>query len=335
MRILIFKLGFIGDVIMSLPALVELRTRMPDAHITWVVDRPALPILQATQLIDEFVVLEEKKIAQGPLWKRGFELLAFWKRLGINRYDRIIVGHADSKVRVLLLPARGKQWRQFNRNGDAWGTIFPVPGRHHSHEFIKLFGDVSYPNTATVTYPKLTLPDVKTSHPLPTTPFVTLAPGGTQSTPGGSGWLRRWPTEYYVALAGRLLNEGYAVALIGGKDDDWVTAHFDELPVHNYIGKFPLLETISFLSYSRLLVTNDCGPLHFSALADTPVLGIFGPTNPQEKIPFHKGSSFVWGGEALSCRPCYDNKVYAPCTLNTCLTSVPVDLVWQRVQTYL
>lgn len=334
MKVLIFKLGFIGDVIMSLPALVDLKTRVPDAHVTWVVDKPTLPILKATHLIDELIILEEKKIRQGPIWQRASAVLAFWWRLGYKHYDQLIIGHADAKVNLLLLPTRGIRKSQFNRNGEKWIPIFPVPGRHHSYEFMKLFNDVSYPNTAKVTYPKLTLPDLAGNHILPPKAYITLAPGGTQSTPGGNGWLRRWPIENYVALAQQLHEEGHVIALIGGKDDDWVSAHFSALPIHDYIGKFSLLETISFLSNSHLLVTNDCGPLHFAALADTPVLGIFGPTNPNEKIPFHKRSSFVWGGAELSCRPCYDNKVYAPCTMNVCLTKVPVTVVLERVRTY-
>ena len=128
MKILIFKLGFIGDVIMSLPALLTLRQQYPDAHITWVVDKPALPILQATNLVDRLVVLEEKKISTGSLWQRITELLAFWKRLGLGQYDLRISGHADSKVDILLLPARTKRRKQFNRGRQGLETHFSGTG---------------------------------------------------------------------------------------------------------------------------------------------------------------------------------------------------------------
>lgn len=319
MKILIFKLGFIGDVIMSLPALVALRQQHPEAHIIWVVDKPALPILQATGLVDELIVLEEKTVVSGSVWKRFRAVWQLWRKLGFRYCDLFINGHADPKVNILVFPVRVKRSKRFNRNGTAWQAIFPVPGRHHSHEFIKLFTDVSFPNTTPVIYPKLTLPELPSEIILPPQPFITLAPGGTQSTQKGGGWLRRWPIENYVALARQLIESGRTVALVGGKDDEWVLEYFGSLPVYNYIGRFSILETIRFLSYSQHLITNDCGPLHFAALANTPVLGLFGPTNPYEKVPLHVGASFLWGGEHLSCRPCYDNKVYADCKDNQCI----------------
>ncbi len=331
MNILIFKLGFLGDVIMSLPALVKLREKHPDAHITWVADKPVVPMLEATTLIDRIVVLPESKLFNGSVVQRATEVLAFWKRLGIGRYDLILSGHADPKVKFLLLPARAREWRMFNRDGTGWQPIFPVPGRHHTHEFIKLFVGTTYPNAVEVVYPTLTLPTID-AQLLPPKPFITLAPGGTQSSIFGNGWLRRWPVEKYVELARQLRADGYEIALIGGKDDAWVLPHFAGIDVHTFMGRFSVLETIRFLSYTRLLITHDCGPLHFAALANAPVLGIFGPTNPAEKVPLHGKAAYVWGGEHLSCRPCYDNKVYAPCQQNECITSVSVERVLSTIR---
>lgn len=334
MKILIFKLGFIGDVIMSLPALMALRQQHPHAHITWVADKPIVPLLEATGLVDRIVLLEESRLFGGSVLSRLKMVLSFWKRLGVGQYDLTISGHADNKVRLLLLPARTRQTRTFNRDGTAWNPVFPVPGRHHTHEFIRLFVGADYPNALPVVYPSLQLPALNPAN-LPNKPFVVLAPGGTQSSIFGNGWLRRWPIDHYVRLAGWLREAGYAVALIGGKDDGWVLEHFADVPVHSFIGRFNLLETIKFLSGSDLLITHDCGPMHFAALANVPVVGIFGPTNPAEKLPLHGKATAVWGGEHLSCRPCYDNKLYAPCSANECVTSVSAARVWEAVKTHL
>ena len=170
---------------------------------------------------------------------------------------------------------------------------------------------------------------------MPARPFVALAPGGTQSTNQGGGWLRRWPIDKYVALAQKLLNEGHTVVLAGGKDDEWVLESFASVGLNlpSFIGKLSVLETIQLLSHSELLITNDCGPLHFAALANAPVLSIFGPTDPHEKVPLHGKATYIWGGEHLSCRPCYDNKVYAACQHNECISSVSVERVWEEVKT--
>jgi heptosyltransferase II len=69
------------------------------------------------------------------------------------------------------------------------------------------------------------------------------------------------------------------VAIIVGKEDEWVVPHLKNLHFENWIGKFDLLESIVCLKNCEL-ITHDFGPLHLSKLAGYPTITLFEPTNP-------------------------------------------------------
>ena len=124
--------------------------------------------------------------------------------------------------------------------------------------------------------------------------------------------------EYYRELA-RLISQGKKVAILGAKSDEWVWKYFSDLNVGNLIGKYTLLESLALLKGAKSVVTHDSGPMHMAGTMRVPVLSIFRPTRPDEKRPTGIRSQYVWGGEDLDCRPCYDGREYADCHHHRCL----------------
>jgi heptosyltransferase-2 len=163
---------------------------------------------------------------------------------------------------------------------------------------------------------------------------VALAPGGAKNILRDDA-LRRWPIGHYVRLAELLLKEGKEVLLTGGPSDDWVRESFKDLKARDLVGRTDLTDLVALYGQCQVVVTHDSGPMHLAALAGTPVVGLFGPTRPDEKVPPDGPIHVLWGGEHLTCRPCYDGKNYADCLNNECMKSIGPERVLQEVQAVL
>lgn len=134
--------------------------------------------------------------------------------------------------------------------------------------------------------------------------------------------LRVYPIERYHALAGALLKEGFEVIVTGEKEDGAVRGLFQSLPVNVKIGETDLEEFIALIESSTLVISHDGGALHLATLFNRPYVGLFGPTNPREFLESRgPHQRILWGGEGLSCRPCYDGKSCALCPHARCMES--------------
>jgi heptosyltransferase-2 len=137
--------------------------------------------------------------------------------------------------------------------------------------------------------------------------------------------LRRWDTENYVRLAKELIKKGYKVGLIGSDTDLWVEKHFEGLDVKSFIGKTDITGLISLIKSARAVVSHDSGPFHITCMTDTPLVGIFGPTQSKFWLP-KRGNISAIDAKTI-CSPCYDGRFYADCTDNICMRSITVEEV--------
>ncbi len=143
--------------------------------------------------------------------------------------------------------------------------------------------------------------------------------------------LRRWPLGSYAELAAKLVNYGANVIITGDAGDAWVSEAFRGLPVQDLVGKTELEDLLAVYAACDVVVTHDSGPSHLAQLARTPLVALFGPTNPHEFLLHLSGGQLFWGGAGLSCRPCYDGKDFAACSNNVCLQEIGVDSVYDAV----
>jgi heptosyltransferase-2 len=325
MRLLIVKIGAVGDVVMALSMVEAARAKDPQAHITWLCGRTVEPLLRAYGKIDEIIVLDDAKLLRGNPWEKARTLMGAWVGLFFRSFDLIVTGHSDPRYGWLSLTARAGERRGF---GDRRGLI---PGRYHGDEYARLVTGQDGPD-APVSRPILLRPPLSPELERSLSgggPWVALAPGGAKNLLRDDA-LRRWPIGHYVRLAGKFVSQGWRVVLTGTDGDRWVLEHFKGLDVIDLVGKTSVTDLVALYGKCRLVVTHDSGPMHLAALSGTPVLALFGPTTPSEKVlvggPIHP----LWGGEDLPCRPCYDGRNYADCSRNLCLESLEVERVWRE-----
>jgi lipopolysaccharide heptosyltransferase II len=327
-RILIVKIGAIGDVTMMLGAAKALGKRR-DATITWVVGTAAADLVVASGVAAETIVVNERMLLKGTVAEKIFELTRVWRKLFAKRYDLIAVGHRDWRYRLLAAVSLSRERASFSRIGGDTRWL-PVPGRYHGTEYARLMAAADGPGVPAVElgWLKIPCPDRLRSL-LPrdgNASLVAIAPGGARNLLRNDD-LRRWPVERYVRLAKRLLQSGFSIAIIGASSDAWVRQSFRNMPVIDLIGKTGVVDLLGVFGRCAALVAHDSGPMHLAMLVGTPVVALFGPTNPAERIPLGQNAVVLWGGEQLPCRPCYDGKHYARCRENACLQQISVDLV--------
>jgi heptosyltransferase-2 len=331
LNILIVKIGAIGDVAMCLPLVSRIKQKHPEARITWLCGEIAKPLLQRIPEIDRIISVDENKLFKGNTAEKVREIFRIWNIFSGASYNETLYFYYSDLYKILILPVRKGQIKRFNKNPSV--RIRPVPARHHSFEYLSVFEGESTGVTAEISYPAfiLTEEDFRLLQELKDqNNLIALSCGGAKNFLRNDD-LRRWPVGHYTRLAGLLIEKGYSIVLTGAASDAWVSEHFRDVKHHNFIGKLNLPEFVSLLSLCRMLITHDSGPLHLADIAGIPSFGLFGPTNPGDFRSLHPLSKYHWGGENLSCRPCYDGRSYAPCLSNVCMQQISPEDVFQEI----
>lgn len=325
-RVLICKLGAIGDAIMAIPAAYALHRRGAEVH--WVCGAAVAPLLACYTWIHP-IVADDRAILQGVPAERLKALTSLWRAIGRTKYDLCATLYYDPRYRVLCLPVRAAQKIVLSRTARETTLL---DGRHHTDEYARILlglPDGERPESLAPVHP-----DRLPASPLPRSgnkARVVLIPAGAKNLMRDDA-LRRWPMENYISLASSLLQRGFEVLLAGGPQDTWAVPRFAGLAVIDQTGKLTLPEMVALLDDSDVVVTHDTGPLHMAGITGAGLIGIFGPTNPRGRLPQRANTVALWGGEGFACRPCYDGRDYAPCLHNGCMHQVTVQMVLDQVE---
>jgi heptosyltransferase-2 len=130
-------------------------------------------------------------------------------------------------------------------------------------------------------------------------PILALCPGAEY------GPAKRWPSEYFAALARQYLSQGWRVWLLGSGKDATITAAISEQApgVTDLAGRTSLGQAIDLLAISTVVVSNDSGLMHVAAAAGTAVVALYGSSDPQYTPPLSDRAQVVYQG--LDCSPCF------------------------------
>ncbi|EQC52714.1 heptosyltransferase [Bacteriovorax sp. DB6_IX] len=317
MNLLFVKIGAIGDVIMALSCLNDLKKSDPDIRITWVVGKIAEPFVKSVNLVDEYIVIDDRKLLKGSLVQKVSVLFDIWIKLGFKKFNKICIGHTDKRYKIIVPFFFCKKIDLF----------YPLKNIHHSTQYLKLLADKDISLEETVEFNIESSKNFK----LPSD-YIVLSPGGASNLLRDDN-LRRWPIKNYVELAKKLLDLNRNVVIVGGPGDTWVTEYFDGLNVYNLVAETTLGDLYNICRGSKVTITHDSGQLHIANAAESRVIALFGPTEPSEKVLFRNSESlYLWRGNKLQCSPCYDGKNYSStCEENICLKDISPDEVFSLI----
>lgn len=307
-RIAVRGPNWLGDVVLSLPAIRDIRRAFPNARIS-VVARPSVAsFYEAAPEID--AVLEAKGPVQETLvLSRGFDLAILLTNSIGTALFATVAGVPDrwgyaTEGRGLLLTRTAPVPRN-------------VRGRSQVHYYRAMLAAMGLP----------TSDDLDTSITAPLAwrdagrgligpgRFFGVAPGAAK------GSAKQWPPERFAKTADRLSEELAAQAVLLGSaaDSDAVAAVAQAMttPSINLCGRTDLRAFVGVVSCLEGLVANDSGAMHVGASLGIPTVGVFGPTNPDETHPVGSRAAFVRG--IAECSPCR----HAICPIDhRCMTSV-------------
>jgi heptosyltransferase I len=288
-RFLLVRLGSMGDVIHALPAASSLRDTFPKASIDWVVDPAWARILEGNPDVSEVIPFDRK---------RPGGMTAAFRKLRAVKYTCAIDFQALYKSALLAFvsgaPRRIGFDRSYAREGLAsllYTHHFNPRGAHkvdHNLTLAEAAGarksTPRFPIQARVEDDELALRELASRG---IGEFFVLNPAG--------GWRSKcWPPERYGELHQKLATRyGWrGVVTFGPGEDrlarDLIAAARIPAPVAIPLGLGPLM---ALLRRAKFMVSADTGPLHLAAALGTPVVGLFGPTDPSRNGPFSLYSS--------------------------------------------
>ena len=330
-KILIVKIGAIGDSVMALSMIHEIEVKYPDAEITWLCGEIILPLIKSVQRIDKIITLDENKLLAGSKIEQFTVILKVWTKLLFRKFDLVVNAHRDRRYDLLVLSTLKKEYRSFTRRGRNYQL---VQGRYHAVEYARLIHNMDDWEMPESVFPQITVGQVKFIDKLlaeSNNKRIILTPGGAQNIIN-DGIQRKWPTENYSLLAKMLLEkiDNCSIIIAGSKNDEQVLDTFKNLPLINLIGKTSLADLIYLYNGCNLLITHDTGLMHIAKLSEIHSIALFGPVNPVERVGKNERIETIWLGNELPCSPCYNGKSFAECANNICMKNISVNMVFER-----
>ncbi len=144
---------------------------------------------------------------------------------------------------------------------------------------------------------------------------------------------KRWPYEYWLELALKLAQLDWIVFLLGGSKEEEDTRQLlsIELPknIKNYVGKCSILESMSVLNDSQIVVGADTGLMHCAGALGVKTLTLFGCTDYKEYLPIGEESYYIASNEP--CSPCFGSAQSVLCEHHNCMKNITVEQVYNRI----
>ena len=330
MNILVRGTNWIGDAVMTLPAIAKLRRLFPDGHLTLQTREWAKGILGQASLFDEIITPNSLFDQIRAIRQRQFDLAVVFP----NSFSSALVvrvggvkksyGYAAERRSFLLTdPIPTPEWKD---------------SRHEVHYYLELVDAVekNFFGTTTSNHdlePRLSLSNVQRLDALkmlresgidPTLRTVALAPGSTNSR------AKRWLPERFAELADELRSQlNVNVVLIGSADDREISQRVSDLARRKPIditGRTDIVSAAAILGVVDMLVSNDMGLAHLAPAVGTKTLVIFGPTNQLTTRPMSAIASTI--SADVECAPC----MLRDCPIDhRCMTRISVASVFDIV----
>lgn len=311
-KILLFKLGALGDVLMTTPFIRQLRKNKPDSKIDYLIGRSFVSVLEGNKNLDEIIPFDDaiffkKKIISlikliRQIKKRKYDMIFIFdrhwifsfvgKRFGIRKRNGF---YRDEKSKKYLTEyVKFKEVRhEIYYYLDLLKKIYIKPD--YSDNKIDLFIEKKEIDFVKNEFKKYNLKNV-----------IAVAPGGGIN-PGQRLKEKIWDINNFIELINKLISKGNDIILIGGKTDiekgkiisekiNYQNNNINKIHIkklYNFMG-VSIKQSASLISLSDYLICNDSGPMHIGASVNKKIISIFGPTDPRRVAPLWLESKYIW-----------------------------------------
>jgi lipopolysaccharide heptosyltransferase II len=324
-KILIVRLRLIGDVVFTTPLVRALRRQYPDAHLTYLVEPAAEPIVRSNPHLNDILVLPRH---------RGFarvrDDISMARRLRRGRFDIALDLHGGPRSAWLTWASGAPVRIGYTIAGRTWMYTHAVPRaadltpRHSVSNQWDLLGPLGIgppdpagdgvemaPDAAAIARLERRLGDagITRSHSV----IVIHVSAGNP--------FRRWPLDSFETLVVNLVRRDPVrrILLTSGPSDaeaaQGIAVHArarlgDLASAVPAIGEFDLSELRALVDRAAVYIGGDSGPLHVAATTTTPIVALLGPTLPERSMPWRDPRWFAEAVDVgrLPCRPCHQRR---------------------------
>jgi len=304
-KILVIKLRYLGDVLLSTPVVASLRAAFPGAFLSMLVNAGTEAMIAENPHLDEVLVVVR---SPSPLRQLRFALMLR------RRHFDVVIDLTDGDRAAILSRVTGAVIRVgFNREG-LWR------GRLYTHVVPLQQQPIPILRQNLMALDTLGIPVVESTPLLRVRPDDEAAAGAALDEmsiglgepfvavhPGARWWFKSWPSERFASLIDYMQEKlGMKAVLLGGHQEREIAeAILEQLGSarRSLVGRLGILELAALLRRATLFVGNDNGPMHIAAAMGTAVVGLFGPTDPRVWGPAGQGHAILYKG--IDCRPCF------------------------------
>jgi heptosyltransferase-3 len=322
-RILVTRLRYLGDVILTTPAVAALKSRYPESRIDYLTEERFAPVLEGNPHIDETVTMAG-----------GF--LGTVARIRKRHYTAALDLFYNPRSAWLLYLARipvrvggARRWRR-----RLYTHTFMVPSTVRSAVSHHL-----YPLRILEAREKRSLPSVymNEGEQRAGSSFLEERVGRSEGTValhcGGTWQAKRWSPGNFSILAEMIRDRmGKKTLLITGPGEEgFVRAVMERAETKDHMVALPVMpirSLASVLLHCDAIVANDGGVMHLSVALGRPTVGVFGPTEPDIWFPYENDGPFAVATLNTECAPCHKHE----CTDAICLDRLAPEFVFQKLE---
>lgn len=333
-RILLLRLERIGDLLMALPGIADVSAAAPDAAVDLVVGSWNREVASSVRGIDRVITVDASWLVRRDRGESLPALLAHARSWRSRHYDLAINFEPDLRSN-LMLAVSGARWTVGYASGGGGALLDQAldfdPTAHTSDNARRLVGAAFGTSPGGTKLPALVVPSTDLA-----TADTVLAdkprPRIVMHVSGGRA-VKQWPPDRFASVARDLVAQRGATIVLTGADADQslVTAVRRALPASNLVdavGSADLMTVAALIARCDLMITGDTGPMHIAHAVGTPIVAVFGPSDPRRYAPRGPFDRVV--RIELPCAPC--NRIRLPparCTGVTpdCLALIEPDRV--------
>jgi len=333
-KILILKPSSLGDVVQALPVLRLIKRHLPASEAYWWIDSTLAPLLEGDPDLAGVVHFERRRWAAPVHWGEIWRSVRWLRQ---QSFDWVIDLQCLMRSGIFAWLANGKLCIGLDEPREGargfYDYVVQRPSRltHAVDWYLRVLPVLGVPVDDDFQWlpPRPAVAEsVRHKWPVDEARWIVLQPGARWRN-------KRWPVEFYAELV-RLLapaNPPLRFAVLGGGEDRQLgdaVARTDPARCLDLTGRLSLPEMVEWIRLSELMVSNDTGPMHVAAALGTPVVALFGPTEPRRTGPYGQLDHVLQLN--LPCVPCLKPRCRYVKPLE-CLQALPPMAVLDAVQT--
>jgi len=327
-KILIRSVNWVGDAVMTTPAINVIREHFPDAEITILSNNLVSQLFLLHPGIDNIITFDRHGKHKGitgrlrlaaELRKQQFDMAIIFP----NSFDSALVPWLAGIQNRIGLCSDG---RTLLLNGH-YQTVKGANGEHEVDYYLNLLEHFGITGTRTPLH--LTISEKEEKNAAALLAGQGILPGDfvLGINPGASyGSAKRWYPDRFAEVARRLAADWSAkIIIFGGPGETEIASDIErglKGSAVNLAGKTSMRELMALIKRCNFFITNDSGPMHIAAAFDVPQVAIFGSTDHTGTSPYSKNAVVV--RSAVECAPC---KLRECPTDHRCMKAVTVDKV--------